>query len=424
MYNQIDPTDSRWVYNSFQTGGQRRFDQKLLQAANIQPRRPEGAPALRYNWVTPIVLSPHNPQIVYTGAQVLFRSLNRGDDWQEISPDLTTNDPGRCGLNSGYVPYCTITSISESPVSAGVIWVGTDDGKVQVTRDHGATWTDLTAAVAAAGGPADRYVSRVFASPHDAGTAFVAKNGFRNDDFRPFLHRTTDYGKTWTSISTNLVDSPINVVVQDRKNANLLIAGNDLGVWVSIDAGASWTRLKADLPTVPVHDLTVHPRENDLVLGTYGRGVFIGDITPLQELSAEVLAKPFHLFAVEPRAAYGFRALGNFHLFGHKYIEVPNEPDALVINYHLRAAIDGGARVTVADIRGDQVAQLRGPSNAGMNSVLWNMRRGSAGASGGRGGGFGGRGGGPPLPAGDYRITVEAGGQQATTIGRIRERIW
>jgi hypothetical protein len=267
-------------------------------------------------------------------------------------------------------------------------------------------------------------VSRVFASPHDAGTAFVAKNGFRNDDFRPFLHRTTDYGKTWTSISTNLVDSPINVVVQDRTNANLLIAGNDLGVWVSIDAGASWTRLKADLPTVPVHDLTVHPRENDLVLGTYGRGVFIGDITPLQELSAEVLAKPFHLFAVEPRAAYGFRALGNFHLFGHKYIEVPNEPDALVINYHLRAAIDGGARVTVADIRGDQVAQLRGPSNAGMNSVLWNMRRGSAGASGGRGGGFGGRGGGPPLPAGDYRITVEAGGQQATTIGRIRERIW
>lgn len=422
MYNQVDPTNSRWVYNSFQTGGQRRFDQLTGQATNIQPQRPQGAPALRYNWVTPIVLSPHNPQIVYTGAQVLFRSLNQGDAWQEISPDLTTQDATRCGLNSGYVPYCTITSISESPITPGVVWVGTDDGKVQLTRDHGATWTDLTAAVAAAGGPADRYVSRVFASPHDAGTAFVAKNGFRNDDFRPFLYRTTDFGSTWTTIDGNLVDSPINVVVQDRKNANLLIVGNDLGVWVSIDAGAGWTRLKANLPTVPVHDLTIHPRENDLVLGTYGRGVFIGDITHLQELGGEVLARPFHLFSVEPRAAYNFRALGNYHLFGHKYIRVPNEPDALVITYYLRAAQAGGARVTIGDIiTGDQVAQLMGPSDAGLNRVPWNMRAGSP-PEGGRGGGRGGFGG-PLLPAGDYRITVEVGGEQQTTIGRIRERI-
>ena len=260
-------------------------------------------------------------------------------------------------------PVCTITTISESPVTAGIIWTGTDDGKVHVTRDHGATWSDLTAAVAAAGGPADRYVSRVFASPHDAGTAFVAKNGFRNDDFRPFLYRTTDFGKTWTTITANLVASPINVVVQDRKNPNLLFVGNDLGVWVSIDAGVAWGRLKANLPTVPVHDLTVHPRENDLVVGTYGRGIFIGDITHLQELSAEVLAKPLHLFAVEPRAAYGFRAQGNFHLYGHKYIEVPNEPDALVINYYLREKHDGGAQVTIVDVKGEQIAQVKGPSS-------------------------------------------------------------
>jgi photosystem II stability/assembly factor-like uncharacterized protein len=421
MYNQVDPTNSRWVYNSFQTGGQRRFDQLTGQAANIQPQRPQGAPALRYNWVTPIVLSPHNPQIVYTGAQVLFRSLNRGDAWQEISPDLTTND-SRCGLNSGYVPFCTITSISESPVTPGVIWIGTDDGKVQVTRDHGATWTDLTAAVAAAGGPADRYVSRVFASPHQAGTAFVAKNGFRNDDFTPFLYKTTDFGTSWTSIAGSLVDAPVNVVVQDRKNANLLIVGNDLGVWVSIDGGGAWTRLEANLPTVPVHDLTIHPRENDLVLGTYGRGVFIGDVTPLQELSADVLARPLHLFAVEPRAAYQFRAQGNYHLFGHKYIEVPNEPDALAINYYLRGKLDGGAVVTISDIKGDRVAQIKGTSDAGLNRVLWNMRAGAAAAPGGRGGGRGGFGG-PLLPPGEYRIVVEAGGQQQATVGRIRERI-
>jgi photosystem II stability/assembly factor-like uncharacterized protein len=422
MYNQVDPTNSRWVYNSYQMGGQRRFDQLTGQAAVIQPQRAAGAPPLRYNWITPLVLSPHNPQILYTGAQVLFRSLNRGDGWQEISPDLTTNDSSRCGLNSGSVPYCTITSISESPLTAGVIWVGTDDGKVHATRDHGATWSDLTAAVAAAGGPADRYVSRVFASPHDAATAFVAKNGFRNDDFRPFLYRTTDFGKTWTAIHGNLAASPINVVVQDRRNRELLIVGNDLGVWVSLDGGAAWTRLKGNLPTVPVHDLTVHPRENDLVLGTYGRGLFVGDITHLQQLSAEVLGKPLHLFAVEPRAPYGFRAQGNYHLFGHKYIEVPNEPDALVINYFLRDKQDGGAQITVADLKGQQVAQLKGPSAAGLNRAMWNMRADGGGAAGGRGGGRGGFGG-PTLPAGEYRITVSVGGQQQTIFGRIRERI-
>ena len=192
-------------------------------------------------------------------------------------------------------------------------------------------------------------------------------------------------------------------------------------MWVSIDTGAQWTRLKANLPTVPVHDLTIHPRENDLVLGTYGRGMFIGDITHLQELSADVLAKPLHLFAVEPRAAYGFRAQGNYHLYGHKYLEVPNEPDALAINY-LRDKHDGGAQVTISDISGERIAQVKGASEAGLNRAFRNMRAGAgAPAGGGRGrGGFGG----PPLPAGDYRITVAAGGQQQTTIGRIRDRIW
>jgi photosystem II stability/assembly factor-like uncharacterized protein len=419
MYNQVDPTNSRWVYNTFQTGGQRRFDQLTGQAAVIQPTRPAGAPALRYNWVTPIVLSPHNPQIVYTGAQVLFRSLNRGDAWQEISPDLTTADASTCGLNSGYVPYCTITSISESPLAPGVIWVGTDDGKVQVTQNAGAAWMDVTAAIASAGGPTDRYVSRVFASPHEAGTAFVAKNGFRNDDFKPYLYRTTDFGKTWTSISANLVDSPLNVAVQDKKNKDLLIVGNDLGVWVSVDAGRRWDRLRANLPAVPVHDLTVHPRENDLVLGTYGRGVFVGDITHVQELSADLLTKPHHLFAIEPRTPYGFRALGNYHLFGNAYIEIPNEPEAVVIAYYLAAKDEKGARVSITDIRGEPVAQLKGPSEAGVNRVLWNMRGGAAAT--GRGG-PGGRGGGPALPPGEYRVSVEVGGQQLSGIARIRER--
>ena len=418
MYNQVDPTDSRWVYNSYQLGGQRRLDQQTGQVAVIEP--PRGSRELRYNWIAPLVLSPHNPQIVYTGAQVLFRSLNRGDAWQEVSPVLTTDDKEKCGRsNIGNVPYCTITTISESPVAAGVIWVGTDDGRVHVSRDHGANWTDMTPAIAAAGGPADRYVSRVFASSHDAGTAFVAKNGFRNDDFKPYLFRTTDYGKTWTAIGSGLPAAPINVVVQDRKNKELLIVGNDLGVWVSLDGAASWSRLKANLPTVPVHDLTVHPRENDLVIGTYGRGIFVGDITHLQELSAATLGKPFHLFTPEPRTPYQFRALGNFHLYGDKYIEIPNEPDAIVIAYHLREKTDTGARITISDIRGEQIATLKGPSEAGINRVNWNMRRASEGG-GGRGG-FGAPV--PALPPGDYAVTVAVAGQEQRTVARIRARI-
>jgi photosystem II stability/assembly factor-like uncharacterized protein len=421
MYNQVDPTDSRWVYNTRELGNHGRFDQQTGARTVIAPSR---SPQHRYNWVAPIVLSPHNPQILYAGAELVYRSLNRGDSWEEISPDLTTADPDRCGVGSGFVPYCTITSIAESPLRAGTIWVGTDDGRVHVTTNHGAAWTDATPAIVAAGALEDRYVSRVFASPHDAATAFVAKNGFRNDDFQPYLYRTTDTGRTWTAIAGNLPASPINVVVQDRRNANLLVAGTDVGVFVSIDAGASWQRLRANLPTVAVHDLTIHPREHDLVIGTYGRGVFVGDITPLQELSAEVLASPLHLFDIEPRARYGFGAIGNYNLFGDRYVEVPNEPEALVINYYLLAPAPGGARIAVTDLRGAAVAQITGPGDAGLNRALWNMRAGGGGRGGRGGGGGGGRVGGQgALPAGEYQVTVEAGGSSQTKVGTIRERI-
>ena len=213
---------------------------------------------------------------------------------------------------------------------------------------------------------------------------------FVTTTFARFCSSTTDSGKTWTSISAGLPAAPINVVVQDRKNKNLLIVGNDLGVWVSVNAGAAWMRLKADLPTVPVHDLTIHPRENDLVLGTYGRGIFVGDISHLQELTPAMAEKPLHLFAIEPRTPYQFRALGNYHLFGDAFIEVPNEPDALVINYFLREKAEGNVQVTVADVAGQTVATLRGPAERGVNRVFWNMRRAPAG--GGRGGGAGGGG--------------------------------
>jgi len=432
MYNVIDPTDSRWVYNTREIGQHGRMDQRTGVRTSIAPSRPAGQPRLRYNWIAPLAMSPHNPQILYTGAQVLFRSLNRGDTWEEISPDLTTNDPEKIGLN---VPYCTITTIAESPLRAGVIWVGTDDGRVQLTQNHGGTWTNLTPALVAAGARDDRWVSRVFASPHDPATAFVAKNGFRNDDFVPYLYRTTDYGRSWTAIASNLPSAPINVVVQDRKSSNLLIVGNDIGVFVSIDGGGHWSQLKANLPTVAVHDLTIHPRENDLVLGTYGRAFWTGDITPLQELSAELLGRNAHLFDVEPRARYGFSTQGmNYHLFGDKYIEVPNEPEALVVNYFLKADASAPARVTVTTPGGLTVRQLEAPARRGLNRALVMLAGGGGrrgGGGGGGGGAAGGRGAGQagvalagPLAVGDYSITLEVAGERLTKPARVRERIW
>jgi len=424
MYNVVDPTDSRWVYNTRELNQMGRMDQKTGVRTNIAPARPQGQPRLRYNWIAPIALSPHNPQIVYAGAQVLFRSLNRGDTWEEISPDLTTNDPAKIGRN---VPYCTITTISESPLKPGTIWVGTDDGKLHLTQNHGGAWTDLTAALTAAGAPADRWVSRVFASPHDAATAFVSKSGFRFDDFAPYLYKTTDAGKTWTAIKGNLPNSPINVVVQDRKSRDLLIAGNDAGVFVSIDGGAAWTQLKGNLPTVAVHDLTIHPRENDLVLGTYGRAMWTGDITPLQELSQQVLDKPAHLFDVEPKARYGFSVQGmNYHLFGDKYIEVPNEPEALVINYFLKADAPAAAKITVKDPSGKVLRESEGPAKAGLNRALVNLAGGGGRGGPGAGGGGRGRGGAPavaPLTIGDYTVTLDVAGQSLTKPARVRARM-
>ena len=415
MYNQVDPTDSRWVYNTREMGNHGRFDRTTGDRTVIAPPAPPGA-TLRYNWVAPIVLSPHNPQTLYAGSQFLHRSTNRGDAWEVISPDLTVNEPGKAGRNSGSVPYATITSISESPARAGAIWVGTDDGKVQVTESAGGSWRDATPALVSAGAPVDWAVSRVFASPHDAATAFVSKSGFRHDDFRPQLFKTTDFGKSWTRISGNLPNEPINVVVQDRKNRNLLIVGTDQAVHVSIDGGASWSRLKANLPTVAFHDLTIHPRENDLVMGTYGRAVWVGDITPLQDLSPATLEKTAHLFAIEPRPRYGFGAIGNYFLRGSSTLDAPNEPDAIVINYYVKTDVEGGARVTVADAGGRVVATLTGPARRGLNRVQWSL----GGGGGGRGGGAAA--GGPP-PVGEYVVTLEVGGEKMSQPARVRERL-
>jgi len=374
MYNCIDPTDSRWLYNNLQMGNMTRLDQKLGVVTPITPRRERGKEALRFNWTPPIALSPHNPAIVYTGAQVLFRSLDRGDHWTEISPDLTTNDKSRQG-GEGYVPFCTMTTISESPVTPGVIWVGTDDGKVQLTKNGGVTWTDMTAKIAAAGAPAGMWVSRVLASPHAAGTAFVTKNGFREDIDTAHVYKTVDFGETWTSLSAGLPEKPVEVIIQDRKNPDLLFVGTDRGVFVSIDGGLHWTSFKNNMPWVEVTDMVIHPRENDLVVGTYGRGLYITDITPLQELDAKVLAANVHLFAIKPTVQRVEGAISNYQLLGDSHLIAPNEPNAVTIHYYLKTKPAGKVKITVTTPFGEAVNELEGTAEPGLNRVHWDMTK-------------------------------------------------
>jgi photosystem II stability/assembly factor-like uncharacterized protein len=405
MYNQVDPTDSRWLYNTQEFGTPRRVDQRTRTRTVITPPTPPGDRP-RFNWVAPLRLSPHNPSIVYVGAQMLFRSDNRGDTWQQISPDLTTNDAEKIAQNGPSIRFCTISTISESPVTAGLIWVGTDDGKVQVTRDGGKTWNDVTGGIAAAGGPTELWVSRVFASSADAATAYVSKTGFRADDFRPFLFKTTDFGKTWTRITNGLPNKGINVVVEDAKNRNLLFVGNDRGVYVSIDGGSNWLPMRANMPTVPVHDLVIHPRENDLVAGTYGRGLWVTDIGPLREMNATMLEKDLHLFEIEPKTPRGEAAWGNYQLYGDRYTRTANEPDALAIVYYVKSA-SSGATATVANASGAVIRTWQATAHAGINRAFWNM-------SDERGQRF---------APDDYTITVQVGERSETKKGTVRPRM-
>ncbi len=392
MYQAVDPADSRWVYNTLQFGGHVRVDQERATITRIQPpRRPEGRDAYRYTWTTPIVLSPHDPATVHTAAQVVLRSPDRGDTWHEISPDLTTNDPARIN-GAGNIQYCTITTVAESAVARGVIWAGTDDGRIHVTRDDGATWTEVTRALHAAGAPEGYWVTRVVPSRHVAGRAYVTITGFHRDDFRPYGFVTDDHGASWRSITSGLRVASANVLVEDPRNASLLFLGTDHGLFVSIDAGGEWSPMQANMPIVPVRDLVIHPRENDLVVGTHGRGIFAADITPLAELTADVLAKDFHLFGPEPKGLRIESGWGNYRFFGHRQITTPNEPNGVLIDVY-RRSVGEPLPLRVTNAAGERVRMLEAPGDAGILRVVWNLRDEK----------------GEIVEPGDYTVTLEAG---------------
>lgn len=374
MHTKVDHENNRWLYFTTQFGKHHRVDQLTGERVSIAPTPPEGEGPYRYTWNTPIMLSPHNSSILYAGAHKLLRSFDRGNNWEQISPDLTKNDKIKIA-GTGHIMYCTITSMDESPLKPGLIWVGTDDGKVHVTKNHGADWDELTTNIEKTGVPHERWVARIIASKHDVATAYLIHNGFRNDDFTPYVLKTTDYGKTWESISSNLPDYPVNVIVEDAKNSDLLFIGNDHGVYYSLEGGKKWEQMKANIPPVVVRDLVVHPRENDLVVGTYGRAAWVGDISPLQQMTDEVTESEFHLFDIEPKPQKNFSQQanwGNYHMTGSNHIRTRNEPNGLEIWFYFKENGQGKADLAITDLNDKQVFSGEMAVNAGIKKIFWN----------------------------------------------------
>lgn len=394
FYTQADPTDPNTLYSSSQFGAIQRIDLPSRSSRSIRPRE-QGQ---RANWMSPFQLSPHNPQVLYWGANRLWRSMNRGDSWRAISPDLTTNDAEKI---RGNVPHCTITTVEESRITPGLIWVGTDDGNVWVTRDGGVNWTQLNEKLESAGAPKLYWVSRVHASPHDEGTAFVTYTGFREDDWKPYLFKTTDFGATWTRME-GLPDEQLCVIRQDAINPNMLVVGTEVSSHISLDGGKTWTRMNRGIPTNPVQDLTIQERESDLILGTHGRGIFIADVTPYRQLSDAVLAKPTHLFNPTRALAYVFIP-DMFEPFnGHKRYAAPNPEFGAALWYYVKEDLEEAPRIEILDIGGNVLATFTGEKTAGIHKAQWNLRS--------RGGGN------QPVGGGRYLVRLTSGNDTQTAI--------
>jgi photosystem II stability/assembly factor-like uncharacterized protein len=361
---QVDPTDPDTVYCEMQYGRPQRVNVQTRRGKVIQPKAARGAAPFRFNWSAPLLLSPHDSRVLYFAGNHVFRSLDRGDSWRAISPDLTRGNPGPN-------PYGghTISALAESPLKAGVLYAGTDDGRLHVSRSSGKAWVEVTKNVP--GVPAGWWVSRIECSHFAEGTAYLALDRHRHDDRKPYLFRTTDHGKTWDSVAGNLpAEGPVYVFRESSRNRNLLFVGTEVGVFASLDGGKRWHRLGGGLPTVPVHDLVIHPRDRELVIGTHGRSIYVMDIAPLEELTPKVLAAEAHLFGARPAVAFRQRQ-GPAPAKGYV---APNPPFGATLWYYCKAAPGAGATLTLLNGAGKPVAAVPLTARAGLNRAVWDLR--------------------------------------------------
>ena len=359
MYNVVDWAENRYLYNESQFGPISRTDMVTGETKSIRYRNMD-----RWAWNAPIVLSHHNPSTIYHAGNKVIKSTNRGESWEEISGDLTTSDTIKIN-GTGNIQYCTIVTMEESYLEPGVIWVGTDDGKVWVTKDDGKNWSDVTGNIPDHPG---YWVSRVEPSHFDSGTAYMTITGLRNEDYRPFIWKTTDFGKSWTSIASNLPNDPLCVVREHHLNPNMLFAGSTKQVLVSIDGGKSWSPMRSNMPHVAVEDLKIHPRENDLIVATHGRSLYIADISWLSEITPEWLNRQAWLFKPETRVQWkGGR--NNHSAFSNFAGE--SEKPGVPIHYYL--ADSASVKVEIFD--GNRlIFEVEPEKQAGLCTYTWNYQ--------------------------------------------------
>jgi photosystem II stability/assembly factor-like uncharacterized protein len=376
-----DPSDADYAYAEYQGGMISRFRKSTGEARDIKPLPRADEPDFRFNWNAPIHMSENHPGTIYLGGQFLFRSKDHGESWDRNSPDLTTNDPARQhqelsgGLtidNSDAEKFETIYTIAESPKNGDVIWVGTDDGNVQVTRDGGKHWTNVAKNVT--GLPAGTWVSTIEASHFDPATAYATFDGHAAGDMKTYVYQTKDYGKTWTSLSTAELSGYAHVVRQDLVNANLLFVGTEFGLFISIDGGAHWAQFKGGLPNVAVRDIAIQARESDLLLATHGRGVYIlDDLTPIRALTPEILAKDLVMLPSRPSVLA--LPAGEQRFDGDSEFRGRTLPEAAAIAYYQRKRhIFGDLRVDVFDAQGQLLTSMQGEKRKGLNRLQWPER--------------------------------------------------
>ncbi len=455
FYSRVDPKDPNTIYANMQNGGMVRFDKRTGERVSIQPQPKKGDPALRWNWDAPLIVSPHSNTRLYFGAQKLYRSDDRGDSWKEVSGDLTRAlDRNKLPLMGKVWPidaiqknvstalYDNISALAESPKVEGLIYAGTDDGLVQVTEDGGKNWRKIDKP---AGVPEDAYVQRILASQYDAGTVYVAYDNHQNGDFKPYLIKSSDRGKTWSSIAGNLPErGSVYAFAEDHINPKLLFAGTEFGLYWTNIGGEKWMKLNIGLPTIMVRDLAIQKQMDDLVIGTFGRSIYVlDDYSPLRVATAEIMQKDSFLFP--SKAALSFIPQSRGGDLGTSYFTAANPPVGAQITYNLkealttkraerqrrdRAAVARGETppyptpeqlraeaeeeapaivISIADSTGKVIRRMDAPAGRGLQRVTWDLRAQSTqlapaiaavGAGGGRGGGRGGAGGAGGAPAG------------------------
>jgi hypothetical protein len=440
FYVQVDPNDAATVYAESQDGNLLRRDLRSNEARVIRPEPKESEPRYRFQWNSPVVISAHDSKTLYYGGNFFFKSTDRGDTWTRLSGDLTTGvdrsklpilgkvpDENTLSRHDGVQAYPTITTLSESPLTSAVLWVGTDDGNLQVTRDASQTWRNVAERVP--GVPKGTYVSRVVASRYAEGTAYVTFDGHRSNDFNVYVFMTADYGETWKPITHVLPanNGTAHVIREHPRNPNLLFVGTEYGAYVSLDRGANWTALKMNLPTVPVDDIAIHPRDNDLIFGTHGRSIWVlDDVTPLEQLDAQVLGADLYLFDIRPATAW--RIYGHKGNTGHKFFQAPNPAYGALINYSQKSKPDEKTKVsiTVLDRDAKVVRELEGKKEAGINHVNWDLRYTPPAEPSEeerrameQGFGFGPRG--PLVEPGEYTVRISVGSNEVSKTVRVEE---